>query len=194
MKMNNNDFYDTEIQKHKMMIEELTQESSSLKKAIWDLLNYSNVFLLLLDPKMTVKLCNWSLAKCLDFDTEKALTGRCWLEFIPENIQDRIKVIYHAISFDSNIENHKYREITHDIKTANNKIITVKWFNTQVNHESNMTMSMGLKLTDNLNIFESEDSIRAYYHDIIKKDRTMITSLKDVVLQGIDKIDTCELT
>lgn len=192
-KMTHNNLYDLEIQKHKLLIEELIQESNSLKKAIWDLLNYSNVFLLLLDSKMTVKLSNWSLAKTLGFDKEKDLIGKCWLEFIPEHIDERIKMIYHSISFDPPSEDHKYREMTHDVKTLNNKTITIKWFNTQVNHESHMTMSMGLKLTDNLNMFESEDSIRAYYHDIIKKDRTMITSLKDVVLKRVDNLNVCEV-
>jgi hypothetical protein len=39
----------------------------------------------------------------------------------------------------------------------------------------------------------SEDSVRTYYRDIIEKDRTMIQSLRDVVIKGLDFEDVCHV-
>lgn len=181
-----------ELEQHEALIEELKKESGSLKKAIWDLINYSSMYCVILDTKMIIRLCNLSLANELGFSSGKDMVGLCWLKFIPLEYADRIKVIYNSLAFDDSNRSHKYREVTNDIITKNEKRITIKWFNTRLNHETHMTMSFGLKLIDDVSISESEDSIRSYYHNIIEKDRTMIQSMKDVVLKGVDNLDTCE--
>jgi hypothetical protein len=56
-----------------------------------------------------------------------------------------------------------------------------------------MTFSMGLKLIQETEAIVTEESIRSYYKDIIEKDRTMIQSLRDVVMNGIKFDDTCNI-
>jgi hypothetical protein len=180
------------LKEHKEAIAKLKQESTVLKKAIWDMLNYANMYVLLLDDRMIVRLINWSLAKDLGFDNEKQAVGRCWIDFIPDEIKDLIKAAHHSLAFEP--KKGKYREFVNDIQLADNKIVTVKWFNVPINSQYHMTFSMGLKVAPIEATVVSEDSIRTYYRDIIEKDRTMIQSLRDVVIKGFHQNQkTCTL-
>jgi len=181
------------LEESQLLVKDLKRQSLTLRKAIWDMLNYASIFLVLLDSKMIIKLCNWRLTTALGFQEEKDVIGKCWLTFIPEEEIDRIKMIHHDLAVNHNDqEKQKNLEVTNDIKTINGEIITVKWFNVQINSIYNMTMSLGLPI-NKPNIQESEDSIRAYYRDIIDKDRTMIKSLRDVALKGVEHINVCEI-
>lgn len=189
-----NDITTTDLQKRldesELIIKKLKKEAGSLKKAIWDMLNYSSLYLVLLDQKMIIKLCNWSLAKSLGYETEKDIVGQCWLNFVPEKDIDRIKMIHSSLAHEND---STYKEVINDIKTKDGKIISIKWFNLQINNNYHMTMSLGLHLTKTIQPIQPEDSIRSYYRDVIDKDRTMIKSLRDVVFKGVDHIDACEI-
>lgn len=185
-----------ELEKSKGIIKNLRRESSVLKKAIWDMLNYANIYVVLLDSDMIIRLINWSLATDLGYESEKDLIGKHWLQFVPKEMCDEVVEAHENLSDNKQLK--KYRELTNNIRTLNGEFIPVKWFNVPINSIYHMTFSMGLKLK-NLDIevdnSVSEDSIRAYYRDIIEKDRTMIQSLKDVVLDGGDtclQMDTGE--
>ena len=183
-----------ELEKSKEVIRKLKKESSILKKAIWDMLNYAQMYVVLLDSNMIIRLINWSLATDLGFENEREVIGHCWLEFISEEDTDRVVKIHNQLAY--NDKDKKFREIVNDIVTKDEKKISVKWFNVPINSTYHMTFSMGLKMTQ-LNVEAataiSEDSIRSYYRDIIEKDRTMIQSLKDVVLKGFEAGNVCKL-
>ena len=176
-------------------IKGLKEESIGLKKAIWDMLNYANMYVLLLNSKMIITLINWSLATELGFKDEREPIGKCWLDFIPEEITDMIEIAHNHLAFKS--DKKKYREVTNEVKCLDGKKITIKWFNIPINSEYHMTFSMGIKLSTPVPSSDitivTEDSIRSYYKDIIEKDRTMIQSLRDVVVNGISG-DSCKLT
>lgn len=183
-----------ELEKSRAAIRRLKKESSVLKKAIWDMLNYAQMFVVILDSQMIIRLINWSLATELGFENERDAIGHCWTEFLPEDVSLYIQNVHKKLAF--NKEDTSLREITNDIQTLSGERLTVKWFNVPVNSNYHMTFSMGLKLSQlNIEVATSisEDSIRAYYRDIIEKDRTMIQSLKDVVLKGFDSTDVCKL-
>ena len=175
-----------ELEKSREVVKKLESESYVLKKAIWDMLNYANMYVLLLDCDMTIRLVNWSLATDLGFENEQEVIGKNWSEFIPENCKKIVKTAHRCLAFEDNKK--RYRELTNDIQTLSGKKITVKWFNIHINSSYQMTFSIGLKsniLKSSDATIVSEDSIRSYYRDIIEKDRTMIQSLKDVVIGGI---------
>lgn len=174
------------VKQQEEIIKKLKDESIGLKKAIWDMLNYANMYVLMLNSDMIITLINWSLATQLGFKDEKEPIGLCWLEFIPEDTRDMIKMAHQHLAFHP--EEKKYREVTNEIECLDESRITVKWFNIPINNNSHMTFSMGIKLpslfASDMTIV-SEESIRSYYKDIINKDRTMIQSLRDVVMGGI---------
>lgn len=179
-----------ELESSKKIIQELQQNSSELKKAIWDMLNYANMYVLILDKDMTVELINWSLATELGFKEEKEVIGKCWVDFIPEEYRDLIKVAHFCLVHKEGC--HQYKEMANEVQRLDGTIFLVKWFNIPINHNYNMTLSMGLKTDINESTIVSEDSIRSYYRDIIAKDRTMIQSLKDIAIKGLIKDPTCK--
>jgi hypothetical protein len=153
------------------------KERKLLQKAIWDMLNYANMYVVLLGEDLTIKLINWSLATKLGFKDEREPLGECWLEFIKPEEHLRIKAIHSDVTKN---KDSKFVEHENDIVTKDNIIISVKWFNIHINTDYNMTFSFGIPKTIPAEI--TEESIRNYYRDIIEKDKTMIKSLKETVL------------
>jgi len=183
-----------ELDNIEVLKEELNKkllETESLKKAIWDILNYTNMFVLLLDREMNIKLINWNLATTLGFENEKEPLGRCWLDFINPDDHTEAKIIHSGLVRLLSDRRKNLRETIMDIVTNNQTIISVKWYNTVINSGFNMVFSFGVKRSS-LNE-ETEESIRSYYRDIIEKDRTMITSMKDIVLKGDPNINICNI-
>ena len=172
--------------KHKL--EEIKDELLKTKAAIWDMLNYANMYVLLLDDKMNIRFANYSLSITLGFKDEFEPLGRCWLDFIKESERPIIGNVHRSLVTKAECE--KYREFTNDIVTLDDKIITVKWFNAPVNHEYNWTFSFGLASQPPVEV--TEESVRAYYRDILAKDRTMISSIRDVIIRGSMEVDSCE--
>lgn len=186
-----NDRYENEITRlkqelegSKQIIQDLKHKSSELQKAIWDMINYANMYVLLLDKNMIVKLINWSLANELGFENEKQVIGKCWLDFIPNDYKELIEIAHFCLIKEKKY--HKYKEMANEVKKLDGTTFLVKWFNIPINNIYNITFSIGLKANIEESNIVSEDSIRSYYRDIIVKDRTMIQSLKDISLKGFE--------
>jgi PAS domain S-box-containing protein len=184
-----------ELTKSKDVIKKLKREATTLKKAIWDIINYAEMYVVILDKHMIIRLINHSLAKELGFENERDVIGRCWKEFIPEDQQLQVMSVHYTIAHEPE-KYSKFAEFTNDIHNLNGDRTHVKWFNVPINGGYNMTYSMGLKVDPKKRAAEvkiSEDSVRTYYRDIIEKDRTMIQSLRDVVIKGLDFEDVCHV-
>lgn len=174
-----------EIKQQKELIEILKKEAASLKKAIWDMLNYANIYVVLLDKNLIIRLINYNLANDLGYKNEKVAIGHCWLDHVPPSSLAIVRIAHKELAFGQ--DKSKYKEVINDIRIANDQIVSTKWFNIPINSKYNMTFSIGIKLTipeDYVKI--SEESIRAYYKDIIEKDRSMIKSLRDVAIKNCD--------
>lgn len=158
-----------------------------LEGVIWQLLNYSNLFVVVLDEQLNIKLMNWRLATALGFQNENEPVGRCWLDFIPDSKRVVIKHIHQKVlSGDP-----QFSEALTDLTIAGDQGISVRWFNCSINHEYNWTFSIGVPLAP----FTAEmhvDSLRAYFQDIIQRDATMIQAIRDVASDPIGS-DICEV-
>lgn len=180
-----------EIEELREELKKYKNESLSLKKAIWDMLNYANMYVLILDKEMTIKLCNWSLATTLGFKDETEILERCWLDFIPENNRNLVKQIHGMIKTCEEQKDEKYKEILNDVLLPNGETMLVRWFNMCINHSYNMTFSIGIAQITQAKA--TDESIRAYYMGVIEKDRTMIHSLRDFILgPKVDSESTCQ--
>jgi PAS domain-containing protein len=178
-----------EIEELRSELNKYKSESLSLKKAIWDMLNYANMYVLILDKEMTIKLCNWSLAVTLGFKDESELIERCWLDFIPESNRDLVKQIHAMVKICEEQKEEKYKEVVNDILLPNGDTQLVRWFNMCINHSYNMTFSIGISQITQAKA--TDESIRAYYMGVIEKDRTMIHSLRDFILSPKSKDRVC---
>lgn len=163
------------------------EDYNILQKAIWDILNYTSLYFVLLDKQMKVKLCNWNLATTIGFNSEDEILNRCWLDFIPIKDYQYVQNIHKILSYSKDEEEkNKFKEVISDIVGSNKQVISVRWFNFPINSKYNMTLSIGLKLTSEY-YEKTEESIRSYYRDIIEKDRTMIMALKETFLNISEK-------
>ena len=175
-----------EIEELRIELSQYKNESITLKKAIWDMLNYANMFVLILDKNMTIKLCNYSLATFIGFKNEKEILEKNWLDFIPEREKNLVTHVHTMVKICEEQKDEKYKEVINDILLLNGNITTVRWFNLCINHSYQMSFSIGVAQQKPAEA--TDESIRSYYRDIIDKDRTMIKSIRELVLcKGSDQ-------
>ena len=167
---------------------DLQKQIKELRNIVFTMLNFTNLYTLVLDEKMTIKFINNSLASDLGFKDYNALIGRCWLDFILEEDIKRVSIIHESIAYGRDGW-EVYKEVKNRIK-GNNEIY-VHWFNSHINSHYNWTFSFGVRKNEMEKTEVPIDSVREYYHDIITKDRVMINSIRDLI--GANrKIDTCK--
>lgn len=178
-----------ELEDTKKELDDLKVETSSLRKAVWDMLNYAQMYVVILDKDMNVVLMNYSLAIALGFKDEKEPIGRCWADFIPVEGKDLVYVVHNKLAFEQDLA---YREVMNEIQTLSGDKLLIKWFNIPINSNFNMTFSIGLpKLAEPIHV--SEEAVRAYYADILERDKTMIKSIKDSITGLQYNSDSCIL-
>lgn len=169
----------------------LQKEVEQLRKIIFNMLNFTNMYCLALDEKMTIKFVNTSLALDLGFKSYHDLINKCWLEFVEKDEKLIVQTVHTAVANGIDNWENKYRELQNNIITKEKKKITVHWFNSHINTNLNWTFSFGIKKEP---INEDMNNIRDFYYDVIQKDRIMINSMRDT-MKLRDKIgDTCKPT
>lgn len=168
--------------------EKILRELKELREVIFNMLNFTNMYCLVLDNKLVIKFVNLSLAIDLGFKCYTDLINKCWLDFIDKKEITMINTVHSAIA--NGIENweEKYREVQNKIITKEGKFISVHWFNSHINTDLNWTFSFGIKREP---IIDSVDSIRDFYYDVIQKDRVMINSMRDAMGLRDKIIDSC---
>ena len=168
---------------------ELKEQVKQLRRTIFQMLNYANMYVLVLDEKMDIKFANNSLAVDLGFNGYKEVVGKCWLDFITEK-ERKIIITIHAIVAGGIEDWEKYREFQNIIKSINGEEIGVHWFNSHINTDFNWSFSFGIRQKPNTQV--TMESIRKYYKDIVDKDRTMINSMRDMLVFRNKIMDSCE--
>lgn len=161
---------------------------SDLEKVVWEMLNYSNLFVVILDENLNIKLINWRLATALGFSNEEEPIGKCWLDFIPESKRVVIKHIHRNVMNN----NPEFTEALTDLVIANDQVVSVRWFNCKINHEMNWTFSIGVPITQ-ITAEMHIDSLRSYFQDIIQRDATMIKAIRDVATMPMSIENVCEV-
>jgi len=164
-------------------------EVEKIQDGVWKLLDYSNMFVVMLDHDLKIKIINYHLSKTLGFDSPTELTGQDWRQFLRKPDYELI----HHVANEIIKGNQNYKEFTNDIIDINKKTLTVKWFNTLINHEFNCVFSIGLPLTKEPTIDEDIDSLRSYFRDILEQDRTVINAMKEVTMKYSEKIFSEEI-
>jgi PAS domain-containing protein len=155
---------------------------------LWSLLNYSNLYVVVFDNEWHMQLINWPLSRLLGFSNEKDATGQKWLDYVSEHDLDLVEMEHNLVK-----EKKKpYSELTHDINTIDG-VITVKWFSTFVNSTVNWTLSIGVPVSKDITSQDNIDALRAYYKDILSKDKLMIQSIKEVAMKSVNASSNCRL-
>lgn len=170
---------------------ELEKKVKQLRKTIFNMLNYANMYVLVLDESMIIRYANTSLANDLGFKSYTDLVGKCWIDFLIDEEKEQVQIVHNFIA-DGSKNWEKYKEFKNHIKTINGEIIFVHWFNSHINTDYNWSFSFGIRKNPQPTMV-SMDSIRKYYKDIIDNDRTMIESMRDFINSRDNRlINTCE--
>ena len=145
---------------------------------LWDMLNHSLLFVVLIDKDFNIKLANYALSKELGYDNERELIGKNWLKFADPTLQDTIKKVHDDIAKGE----EKFKEFTYAIYSKDGKSTKVKWFNSYANSNLNLSVGIGTPYR-NIKPDESIDTIRSYFRDIIEQDSTVIQAMKETIIQ-----------
>lgn len=152
---------------------------------LWNLLNYSNLLILVLTKDNEIKLCNYRLCKFLGFDNEDDVVGKLWSDFLNES--DRSVLTYIQDKMKEKLED--FEEVAYDIKTPDGGI-SVKWFISLINGDLNWTFCIGMPIYAGITIEDNLDSLRSYFRDIIVKDRTTINAMREVTKKFSEQLLT----
>lgn len=158
-------------------------DKSNILSNLWNMLNYTNFYLIITDENHKVVLGNYKLATALGLKDEHEIVGCNWLDFIPEHDLAGVELEFQLIRKESKVSS----EMTFDLRESNG-INTVKWFNSFINSTNNWIFSIGVPVTKEIDFNDNVGSLRAYWKDIIEKDRVMIDTLRDTFSKQASKV------
>jgi hypothetical protein len=168
----------------------MEKQVEGLREIVFKMLNFTNMYCLVLDHEMIVKFVNLSLALDLGYESYEDMIGHCWLDFIKKEEKQMITIIHHAVSTGKKDWEEKYREVQNTVITREGREFPVYWFNSHINTELDWTFSFGIKKIE----ADKEDDIREFYFDILKRDRVIINSMRDSLGLRDKIVDTCKPT
>ena len=111
------------VSKHHSNLKETIYHKS---EDLWNMINYSTFFVVILDKDFNIVKANYSLSTSLGFKNEDDIVGVNWLKFIDESLQEIIINVHDNVKKDT----AKFKEFTNDIISINGDKLMVKWFNT----------------------------------------------------------------
>jgi len=171
--------------KTKYELGEIKERYEKVTGSVWNLLNFFDLFILALDDKFTIQLCNISLIHFLGYDDVEEVLGKSWGEFLPNGLGEAIRNVH------SNVIAGKmnYKEFTNEIISGDGKPYIVKWFNTQLNGELKWSFSIGMPILRTCpNVYGDIGSARRYFEGMLDKDQQIFESLRDIIKTRVGKM------
>ena len=153
-------------------------EKARLTVSLRELFDYTNIYLLILDDNMKVKLCSYKLWKDLGYNSEEEIIGLDWKEFLMDKDKDKLSIVHTNVIEDTDEYQHSLREVTNKLITNRKSTITVKWFNSRIVNSHTYSFSIGIPYNRIVTEADEIESIRAYWKHVIEKDETTLKALK----------------
>ena len=154
------------------------QENAQLQMSLRGVFAHSNLYLLILDKDMVVKLCSVRLAHDLGFDKIEDVEGKSWLEFIPESEKGNILTLNKEVFSDIAVT---HREAITPIKLKNGSELLVKWFYSVLKNGHSYTFNIGVQQPASSMVESSIDEIREYWRNLIDENNATLKALKNVI-------------
>lgn len=155
-------------------------EKRKLQINLKELFNYTNIYMLILNSDMTIKMCSYKLAKDLGYTSEESLIGENWSQFLKEKDQTKIKIVHDNVVDNTEKYQKFLREVTNKIVTKTGTTIAIKWFNSRIKNGDVFSFSIGIPYNRKVSPDDNIDSIRAYWKHVLDKDETTLKALKNV--------------
>lgn len=156
-------------------------EKTKLRVSLRELFDYTNIYLLILDENMVIKLCSYKLWKDLGYNSETEIIGKDWKTFLPEKEKIKLEFAHKNVIEDTEDYQNSLREITNKIITKKGTTITVKWFNSRIANSHIYSFSIGLPYNRTITEADEIESIRAYWKYVVDKDETTLMALKNSI-------------
>lgn len=156
-------------------------EKNKFSISIKELMDHSNIYMVIINHDLIVTLCSLKLVKDLGYEDINEVEGKSWLNFIKEDFKNEISDIHNHISTNDKNDCSKYREVNSRILTKDGSEIKVKWFNTKLNNNRNFTFSIGIPYDRTVSEDDSLDDIRSYWRHIIDENNTVLKAMKDLI-------------
>ncbi len=160
---------------------QLNDEKYELQISIKELFDYTNIYMLVLDNDMKVRMCSYKLAKDLGFNKGSDLLNMNWKNFLTKKESDTIDNVHKHVMLSSKDYENRFREVNNKIVTRRNTDIDVKWFNSRIKNGKVYTFSIGIPYNRTVTAEDDIETIRAYWKHIIDKDKTTLRALKEVI-------------
>jgi len=157
------------------------KEKTKLQVSLKELFDYTNIYLLILDPDMKIKMCSYKLGTDLGFNHESEMIGLSWKTFIKEKDQNKLKIVFQNVVDDTEKYQKFLREVTNKIITKSGSTISVKWFNSRIRNGKVYTFSIGIPYNRKVTSSDDIDSIRSYWKHVLDRDETTLKALKNVI-------------
>jgi PAS domain S-box-containing protein len=159
----------------------LEKETKMLQLSLKDLFDHTNIYLVILDKEMNIKLCSYKLAHDLGFKCENELLGQKFNQFLYDEDKEKMMNVHSNVIKNTNEYQKQMREVTNKIITKTNSTIEVKWFNSRIQNGDVYTFSMGIPYNRTVSPSDDIESIRAYWKHVIDKDDTTLKALQKIV-------------
>jgi PAS domain-containing protein len=170
---------------------ETQNKLNMMQRSLLDMMNYANMYVLVLDKNMTIQFVNTSLANDLGYESYEDIMGKCWLDFVDSKDTNMLKTIHNVIVNSDVTEMEKYREVVSDVITKNKTRLTLRWFNVRINHTYNWSLSFATPINETIG--STENSIREYWSRSVLRDKTVIQAMKDYLIKPNEFLDkTCK--
>jgi len=159
---------------HYIKVAEVLSEMRSSILNMWNILEYSNYYVLIYDSTFNIILCNQILARVLGYKESLEVIGTKFIDYISKDDQYVFKSIQSIISK----PDHEMSEFLSELIDRDGHKHVVKWFNSYINSETSWTFSFGVPVKDDKFYNDSVDNMRERYKDIISIHRNLINDIK----------------
>ena len=160
---------------HYIKVAEVLSEMRASILNMWNILEYSNYYILIIDSTLTIVLCNQIFARVLGFKESLDVIGTKFSDYISKDDKYIFKSLQELLSK----PNSEMSEFLSELVDKDGHKHMVKWFNSFINSDTQWTFCFGVPVKDDKFYSESVDSMRERYKDIISIHRNLIHGLKE---------------
>lgn len=163
---------------HYVKVAEVLSEMKNSILNMWNVLEYANYYVMILDKNLRIILCNQILSKVLGHNSSLEPVGEEFTKYISKDDEYIFKSMQVHIS-----QNDEMSEFLSEIVDLKGKKHVVKWFNSWINSDTHWTFCFGVPIKDDVFQMESISAMREKYKDIISIHRNLIHELKEKHLE-----------